>query len=166
MMGAIGTRVDRPKDPKTQSLRQPATAAAFALARLFAKKRAAMKLRSLNLGRPGGSCLTSGGVAAERLRQGRAGRWYDAAMLALVSWYLIVPPYSKELKAPDTKKPFFEWAYAGEFDSAEQCELARQYANGRDVQKLVVQKLKSRERGAATQRLGASKCIEQDKLAL
>ncbi len=89
-----------------------------------------------------------------------------AAAIALVGWYLIVPPYSKNLKAPDTKKPFFEWAYAGEFDSAEQCESARQYAKGPDVQKFVVQRLKSRERRAATQRLGASKCIEQDELAL
>jgi hypothetical protein len=49
-----------------------------------------------------------------------------AAALALVGWYLMVPPTTHEIL--DIKAPLSQWVYEGAFDKADDCESAR--ANG------------------------------------
>ena len=47
-----------------------------------------------------------------------------AAALALVGWYLMLPPWSGPGKFND-KAPILEWQQAGAFDSASECERDR-----------------------------------------
>ncbi len=46
-----------------------------------------------------------------------------AAALALVGWYLMVPPHYKQ--GTDTSAPRSEWEQHGAFDTAEACERAK-----------------------------------------
>jgi hypothetical protein len=47
-----------------------------------------------------------------------------AAALALVGWYLMVPPFTAQRAGPvdvDDQAPLSKWTIAGSFDTAEQC---------------------------------------------
>jgi hypothetical protein len=45
---------------------------------------------------------------------------YHAAALALISWYLIVPP-AKSTGEPDLQAPFSKWETDGSYDTAQAC---------------------------------------------
>jgi len=47
-----------------------------------------------------------------------------AAALALVGWYLMVPPFAGTGKGsyPDDRAPLSKWSMGGSFDSAEACQ--------------------------------------------
>jgi hypothetical protein len=69
--------------------------------------------------------------APERLSPGRA-RWYDprvtrrhAAALALLGWYLMIPPDDEGRILPDA--PLSTWVKSGSYDRAVECDkdLAR-----------------------------------------
>jgi hypothetical protein len=56
------------------------------------------------------------------------GRLRHAAALALIGWYLLMPPQAMEKWNAATKKydphisaPLFEWEILGSFDTAEEC---------------------------------------------
>jgi hypothetical protein len=48
----------------------------------------------------------------------------DAAVLALVGWYLVIPPISKDGRV-DSSVRLAQWKVEGKFDSAAQCEHMR-----------------------------------------
>jgi len=48
-----------------------------------------------------------------------------AAALALVGWYLVLPPISDG--KPDTSAPLSSWEQWRSFDTAESCEQARDF---------------------------------------
>ena len=50
-----------------------------------------------------------------------------AAALALVGWYLMIPPMYKNNDEPDTSAPLSEWDQWRAFDSADLCEQARDF---------------------------------------
>jgi hypothetical protein len=47
-----------------------------------------------------------------------------AVALALVGWYLMVPPIPKG-QIPDTSVPLSEWSLSASFDTAKECEKGR-----------------------------------------
>jgi hypothetical protein len=72
-----------------------------------------------------------------------------AAVLALVGWYLIMPPFGKDGKV-DLKAPLARWEQADSFDSAEACHQAR--AQGIEVADLLQARLRE-ELAALMQKL-------------
>jgi len=46
----------------------------------------------------------------------------DAAALALVGWYLMVPPAERGTKQLDYRAPLSTWAIIQSFDTAQSCE--------------------------------------------
>ncbi len=67
---------------------------------------------------------------------------HHAAALALVGWYLIVPPVPFSTETPP---PLYKWTPAKVFDSAAQCE--RQLAKQVTVQRLDEKSVKSGSAG-------------------
>jgi hypothetical protein len=51
-----------------------------------------------------------------------------AAALALVGWYLMLPPFKPD-KTPDPTKPLAQWDIFKGFDSAADCETFRESPN-------------------------------------
>jgi hypothetical protein len=48
-----------------------------------------------------------------------------AAALALVGWYLMLPPASSETHYPIGNAPMWQWEVIGSFDSAAECTRAK-----------------------------------------
>jgi hypothetical protein len=59
-----------------------------------------------------------------------------AAALALVGWYLMLPPFirvgpdprepGRDIVAPDSAAPLSKWFWSGSFDSVEACERSQE----------------------------------------
>src|SRR6266851_5482863 len=47
--------------------------------------------------------------------------WTHAAALALVGWYLMMPPWYNDEKEPRLNAPIAAWEILGSYDSADQC---------------------------------------------
>jgi hypothetical protein len=47
-----------------------------------------------------------------------------AAALALVGWYLMVPPWARVAPRPDEQAPVSKWSNTATFDSAAKCNEA------------------------------------------
>jgi hypothetical protein len=45
----------------------------------------------------------------------------NAAALALVGWYLMMPPWYEGQKEPDLSAPFMNWDIVASYDSAKDC---------------------------------------------
>jgi len=48
-----------------------------------------------------------------------------AAALALVGWYLMIPPRSSGQKAVDSGAPLSKWTVSSAYDAAHECEGAK-----------------------------------------
>jgi hypothetical protein len=47
------------------------------------------------------------------------------ATLALVGWYLLMPPWYEDKRAPDWNAPLNQWVINQSFDTAGECETIR-----------------------------------------
>jgi hypothetical protein len=57
---------------------------------------------------------------------------HAAATLALVSWYLMVPPHVGDNGHPDTGVPLVQWEQMGNYNSADECNADRESFMKRD----------------------------------
>jgi hypothetical protein len=74
----------------------------------------------------------------------------QVAALALVGWYLMVPPFPLQSQWPTTGAPFSQWNHIQSFDTADACE--------NDKAQLYKKVTDSRTK----QQMADSECIEAD----
>lgn len=77
----------------------------------------------------------------------------DAAALALVGWYLLIPPFSRSGQLQEFR-PLDDWVYVDSFDTATECREATLQA--------VVQLESEASSNSRIQAYGASRCIATD----
>ena len=77
-----------------------------------------------------------------------------AAALALVSWYLLVPPFDAgQPDGVDTDATFVDWDQLGVYDSSVECE---------DVATRVLDRAKAQDNKLQIARILFGRCVESD----
>jgi hypothetical protein len=86
-----------------------------------------------------------------------------AAALALVGWYLMVPPRDarRDRVVPDSGAPLSNWFWAGSFDSVDACQRNQEKEIAK-VQKLELAQFAARRSRSVKMDFWEARCIASD----
>jgi len=95
---------------------------------------------------------------------------HHVAALALAGWYLMIPPFVKDpsgvIVGPEQSAPIGQWRVMKSFDSAADCERAKDQEPTEQIRAGQQLKLSSQVQNAWMQAYAMAECIESGDLRL